>query len=90
METYHFGRDLLDTYQSLTPLLQVLWLIVPPGFVCTLLAIWLRYRTVMSKHGLREGNAHLFDLNDQNIKRMIAQQPLEDDAPTLIAVRERE
>ncbi len=40
METdYNFWRDLLDTYQSLTPWVQMLWLIAPLGFALALIKI---------------------------------------------------
>jgi hypothetical protein len=47
---YNFWRDLFDTYQSLTPLLQALWLIVPPTFVVTVLALCLQPRRRRRRH----------------------------------------
>ena len=44
MQTYHFWADLFDTYQSLSPFLQFLWLVVPPVFVTVMFALWLNYR----------------------------------------------
>ena len=36
---YNFWRDLLDTYQSLTPWVQALWLVGPLGFILALLKL---------------------------------------------------
>jgi len=36
---YNFWGDLLDTYQSLTPWVQALWLIGPLGFILALLKL---------------------------------------------------
>ena len=44
MQTYHFWADLFDTYQSLSPFLQFLWLVVPPVFVTVMFALYLNYR----------------------------------------------
>ena len=38
-QDYNFWRDLLDTYQSLTPWVQALWLVGPLGFVLALLKL---------------------------------------------------
>ena len=44
MEPPTFTQDLFDTYQSLPPYLQVLWLVVPPIFTTVMFSLWLRYR----------------------------------------------
>lgn len=44
METYNFWQDFFDTYQSLSDLIKVLWLIIPPAFVLGLVALTMRYR----------------------------------------------
>ena len=44
MEGYHFWKDVLDTYQSSSDLIQALWLIVPPAFLLGLIALLLRHR----------------------------------------------
>ena len=36
---YNFWRDLFDTYQSFSQIVQILWLIVPPTFVLLLTAL---------------------------------------------------
>ena len=41
---YHPFADLLDTYQSLAVLVQVLWIVVPPAFVTGMFGLWLNYR----------------------------------------------
>ena len=44
MTPYHFWADLFDTYQSLSPFLQFLWLVVPPTFITVLFKLFLNYR----------------------------------------------
>ncbi|MGI9421918.1 MAG: hypothetical protein ACR2PA_01915 [Hyphomicrobiaceae bacterium] len=43
MDDYNFWQDLLDTYQSLPPWLQLAWLVLPPTFFLSLLALVLRF-----------------------------------------------
>ncbi|MGI9364190.1 MAG: hypothetical protein ACR2O8_03325 [Rhizobiaceae bacterium] len=58
---YNIWRDLLDTYQSLSQTLQILWLIVPPIFVLALLTLpgwsfqqWRRRRRERRRRWRRE------------------------------------
>ena len=44
MEDYNVWADLLDTYQSMADWVKALWLVVPPAFLLTLIALILRYR----------------------------------------------
>ncbi|MBN9136936.1 hypothetical protein [Phyllobacterium sp.] len=44
MDNYNFWQDLVDTYQSLSDWLKILWLIVPPAFMLGLVALTLRFR----------------------------------------------
>ncbi len=52
MENYNFWQDLFDTYQSLSEIIKILWLIVPPMFILALVAIILRYRLVIKQSKL--------------------------------------
>ena len=48
---YNFWRDLLDTYQSFSQTVQILWLIIPHGFVLAVIAmVLLRPRRVGERH----------------------------------------
>ena len=51
METPSFTQDLFDTYQSLPPYLQILWLVVPPIFTTVMFSLWLRYRLARAELG---------------------------------------
>ena len=44
MTDYSFWQDFFDTYQSLSDLIKILWLIVPPLFVLALVAIVLYFK----------------------------------------------
>jgi len=46
---YHFWQDFFDTYQSLSDWMKFAWLVIPPGFLLTLVALILRYR-LMNRH----------------------------------------
>ncbi len=39
MDSYNFWRDLLDTYQSLSDGLKLMWLVIPPAFVLALVML---------------------------------------------------
>ncbi|MEN0001242.1 MAG: hypothetical protein AAF940_10180 [Pseudomonadota bacterium] len=44
MDDYHFWQDLFDTYQSFPDWMQLLWLIVPLGFLLALIGLLLLFR----------------------------------------------
>ncbi len=52
MTDYNFWQNFFDTYQSLSDLLKVLWLIVPPAFMLGLVALTLRFRIDSKRAGL--------------------------------------
>ncbi|MBA8901488.1 hypothetical protein [Phyllobacterium sp. P30BS-XVII] len=52
MTDYNFWQDFFDTYQSLSDLLKVLWLIVPPAFMLGIVALTLRFRIDSKRAGL--------------------------------------
>lgn len=82
-------QDILDTYQSMPFVLQVLWLIVPPIFIAVVLAIVLFYSLAAKR--MRENRAaiHPFCLDDKDIERIVAYAPPTPDAPLLIAVTKK-
>ena len=43
VETYNFWKDAFDTYQSLSTPMQFAWLVLPPTFLLTLVALVLRF-----------------------------------------------
>ena len=43
METYNFWQDIFDTYQSLSIVMQLAWLVLPPLFLLSLVALVLRF-----------------------------------------------
>ncbi len=88
MQTYHFGQDLLDTYQSMSPFVQALWALMLPGFLLGLFAIWLNYRLRLKQCE----PLHPFEIPDEDVDRIIAYRPPDEalDAPMLIAVTRRE
>ncbi len=88
MQNYHFGQDLLDTYQSISPFVQALWALMLPTIVLGMFAIWLNYRLQVKMHT----PAHPFEIPDEDVGRIIAYRPPDEalDAPTLIAVTRRE
>ena len=45
MQNYNHFADILDTYQAMPDLLKVLWLVMPPLFVLTLVALLRLSRT---------------------------------------------
>ena len=65
MPEYHFGQDLLDTYQSLSPFMQLAWLVVPFAFMIGVLFIFAYRIEKMSKN-----NSHGFGTsgNSNNLK----------------------
>lgn len=46
MTDYSAFQDLLDTYQSMHPLLQALWLLVPNLSLLAIAALFFRYRLI--------------------------------------------
>ena len=57
MTDYSFWQDFFDTYQSLSDLVKILWLIVPPLFVLALVAIVLYFK-VRSKEAKQHTPPH--------------------------------
>ena len=49
MAEYHFGQDLLDTYQSMTVFMQLAWLVAPLVFVAVIFALILRHLRLTGK-----------------------------------------
>ncbi len=88
MQNYHFGQDLLDTYQSMSPFVQALWALMLPGLICALFAIWLNYQLRLKQCE----PLHPFEIPEEDIGRIIAYRPPVEamDAPTLMAVARRE
>ena len=43
MNSYNFLEDVLDTYQSMAPLMQFAWLVVPLLFVLALIMVFLHH-----------------------------------------------
>jgi len=43
MPNYHFGQDLLDTYQSMSVFMQLAWLVVPFLFSAVIFALILHH-----------------------------------------------
>ncbi len=46
---YNFWQDFFDTYQSLSDLVKILWLIVPPIFILGLVALIFHYKNAKKK-----------------------------------------
>ena len=46
MTEYSFWQDALDTYQSLSEWMKLMWLVVPPLFVCALIALAIWHRAI--------------------------------------------
>ncbi len=49
MVEYSFWQDFFDTYQSLSDLIKILWLIVSPLFVLGFVALILHFKRGMKK-----------------------------------------
>ncbi len=43
MDNYNFREDLLDTYQSMEPMMQLAWLVVPLVFLLALIMVFLHH-----------------------------------------------
>ena len=92
MDQYNFLQDLLDTYTSMSALLQILWLIVPPTFLAVMFALFLRYR--LKQKQLAENPTdlpftHPYLMDDEDIDRVIAYRPPCEEAPILMAIMEK-
>ena len=68
MENYNFWQDFFDTYQSLSDLTKVLWLVVPPASLLGLIALVLRFRldSKRADHGIDGELIYSIHRDDQN------------------------
>ncbi|MEN0002258.1 MAG: hypothetical protein AAF940_15375 [Pseudomonadota bacterium] len=58
MDHYSFWQDLFDTYQSFPDWMQLLWLLVPPGFLLALIGLFMHYRLAARRSGPGEKLAY--------------------------------
>ena len=65
MPNYHFGQDLLDTYQSMSMFMQLAWLVVPFAFMVIIFGLILHH---IRKTG---GEIEAFPSHEPNIYKMM-------------------
>ena len=72
MNSYNFFKDILDTYQSFGPLIQLAWLVVPCATVAFIFWLWFRYRLERNEQEARRAE----------LDREINKEARRSDAPT--------
>lgn len=65
MSNYHFGQDLLDTYQSMSIVLQLAWLVAPLTFTAVIFALILQHLR------LSGGEVEAFPVHEPNIYKLM-------------------
>ena len=64
---YNFWQDLLDTYQSLSNTMKILWIVIPPIFTLSLVAMILYYKNTVKR--IEKLSESYRDFNAKNKKK---------------------
>ena len=89
MNSYNFFQDLLDTYQSFGPFIQLAWLVVPCATIALIFWLYFRYRLKLQAEASQQPNPpdlHPYLWEDQRTGRVVAYHAPIPDAPTLMAL----
>ncbi len=79
MPNYHFGQDLLDTYQSMSMFMQLAWLVVPFAFALAVFALILHHMRKTGKEieAFPPHEPDIYKLMNEDLRERIGLENLE-------------